>query len=98
MQKVRMANLDIDMCNVHAAGTIAMMEAAKVHEACGSDFLTITPGIRFADGEIGDQVRVMTPEQARKNGADYIVVGRPITQAADQLEVYRRCKREFCGV
>lgn len=155
-------DLDVDMCNVHAAGTIAMMEAAvkgltrddgtrplliavtqltstsqermekdlliekpidevvmhyannaklagldgivcspleagKVHERCGSDFLTITPGVRFADGEIGDQVRVMTPEQAKLIGSDYIVVGRPITQAENPVEVYRRCVREFVG-
>lgn len=155
-------DLDVDMCNVHAAGTIAMMEAAvkgltredgtrplliavtqltstsqermekdlliekpidevvmhyannaklagldgivcspleagKVHERCGSDFLTITPGVRFADGEIGDQVRVMTPEQAKLIGSDYIVVGRPITQAENPLEAYRRCVKEFVG-
>ena len=155
-------DLDVDMCNVHAAGTIAMMEAAvkgltrengtrslliavtqltstsqermekdlliekpidevvmhyannaklagldgivcspleagKVHERCGSDFLTITPGVRFADGEIGDQVRVMTPEQAKLIGSDYIVVGRPITQAENPVEAYRRCVREFVG-
>ncbi len=155
-------DLDVDMCNVHAAGTVAMMEAAvkgltredgsrplliavtqltstsqermendllickpmeevvshyaknakkagldgivcspleagKVHEACGGEFLTITPGVRFADGEIGDQVRVMTPEQARIIGSDYIVVGRPITQAENPLEAYRRCVREFVG-
>lgn len=155
-------DLDVDMCNVHAAGTIAMMEAAvkgltredgtrplliavtqltstsqermekdlliekpidevvmhyannakiagldgivcspleagKVHERCGSDFLTITPGVRFADGEVGDQVRVMTPEQAKLIGSDYIVVGRPITQAENPLEAYRRCVKEFVG-
>ena len=157
-----LSDLDVDMCNVHAAGTIAMMEAAikgltkedgsrplliavtqltstsqermekdlliekpidevvmhyaqnaktagldgivcspleagKVHDACGSDFLTITPGVRFADGEIGDQVRVMTPEQAKLIGSDYIVVGRPITQAENPVEAYRRCVREFVG-
>ena len=155
-------DLDVDMCNVHASGTIAMMEAAikgltkpdgtrplliavtqltstsqermrddllidrpidevvahyasnakkagldgvvcspleagKVHELCGADFLTITPGVRFADGEVGDQVRVMTPEQAKLIGSDYIVVGRPITQAENPLEAYRRCVREFVG-
>ena len=157
-----LSNLDVDMCNVHASGTVAMMEAAvkgltkpdgtrplliavtqltstseermredllidkpldevvshyaknakkagldgivcsaleagKVHAECGEDFLTITPGIRFADGEVGDQVRVMTPEQANKIGSDYIVVGRPITQAEDPVAAYRRCKKEFCG-
>lgn len=157
-----LSELDVDMCNLHASGTIAMMEAAikgltrpdgtrplliavtqltstsqermeqdllikepidqvvmhyahnakaagldgvvcsaleaqKVHEVCGSKFLTITPGIRFADGEVGDQVRVMTPEQARKIGSDYIVVGRPITQAADPVAAYDRCVREFVG-
>lgn len=149
-------DLDVDMCNVHAAGTIAMMEAAvkgltredgtrplliavtqltstsqermekdlliekpidevvshyaqnakaagldgvvcspleagKVHAQCGKEFLTITPGVRFADGEIGDQVRVMTPAQAKEIGSDYIVVGRPITQAKDPVAAYRRC-------
>jgi orotidine-5'-phosphate decarboxylase len=157
-----LSNLDIDMCNVHASGTIAMMEAAiegltradgtrplliavtqltstsqermekdllierpmdevvihyahnakvagldgivcspleaqKVHEQCGNDFLTITPGVRFADGEIGDQVRVLTPEQARLIGSDYIVVGRPITKAKDPVQAYRRCIQEFVG-
>ena len=155
-------DLDVDMCNVHAAGTIAMMEAAikgltkedgsrplliavtqltstsqermekdlliekpidevvmhyannakiagldgivcspleagKVHEKCGADFLTITPGVRFADGEVGDQVRVMTPAQAKEIGSDYIVVGRPITQAENPVEAYRRCVKEFVG-
>lgn len=157
-----LSELDVDMCNVHAAGTISMMEAAvkgltradgtrplliavtqltstsqermekdlliekpidevvmhyamnaktagldgivcspleagKVHDTCGKDFLTITPGVRFADGEVGDQVRVMTPEQAKLIGSDYIVVGRPITQAENPLEAYRRCVREFVG-
>lgn len=157
-----LTDLDVDMCNVHAAGTIAMMEAAiqgltredgsrplliavtqltstseermkqdllinepidkvvmhyaqnakkagldgvvcspleagKVHESCGKEFLTITPGVRFADGEKGDQVRVMTPAQAREIGSDYIVVGRPITAAADPVEAYHRCVAEFLG-
>lgn len=156
-----LANLDVDMVNVHASGTVAMMEAALegltkedgtrplliavtqltstseermrndllidaplsevvlhyakntkkagldgivcsaqeaklIHETCGDDFITVTPGIRFADGNVGDQVRVMTPAQARTETADYIVVGRPITQAEDPVEAYRRCKREFC--
>ena len=70
-------------------------EAEKVHEECGADFLTVTPGIRFADSTADDQKRVMTPQQAREIGADYIVVGRPITQAADPVAVYERCVREF---
>ncbi len=155
-----LSRLDVDMTNVHASGTIAMMEAAlegltredgtrplliavtqltstseermrddllinepmdkvvmhyamnakkagldgivcspleaeKVHASCGQSFLTVTPGVRFADGDKGDQVRVMTPEQAKKIGSDYIVVGRPITAAADPVEAYRRCVREF---
>lgn len=157
-----LANLNIDMCNVHASGTIAMMEAAitgltkedgtrplliavtqltstsqdrmeqdlliekpidevvlhyahnakiagldgvvcspleaqKVHDRCGSQFLTITPGVRFAEGASQDQVRVMTPEQARIIGSDYIVVGRPITEASDPVQAYRRCMKEFVG-
>lgn len=157
-----LSNLDVDLCNVHAAGTIAMMEAAKegltrpdgtrplliavtqltstseermqndllishpldevvmhyakntkkadldgvvcspleagkVKEVCGKDFLTITPGVRFADGDKGDQVRITTPEKARELGSDYIVVGRPITQAADPVAAYRRCITEFLG-
>ena len=73
------------------------LEAGKVHDTCGADFLTITPGVRFADGEIGDQVRVMTPAQAKEIGSDYIVVGRPITGAADPVAAYRRCMAEFVG-
>ena len=155
-----LSKLDVDMCNLHAAGTRAMMEAAlegltrpdgtrplliavtqltstseermrdellinepidrvvmhyaenaakagldgvvcspleaaKVHEACGASFLTVTPGVRFADGDIGDQVRVMTPAQAKEIGSDYIVVGRPITAAEDPVAAYQRCVREF---
>lgn len=157
-----LSSLDVDMCNLHAAGTIAMMEAAikgltrpdgtrplliavtqltstsqermesdllikepldkvvmhyaynsklagldgvvcspleagKVKEVCGKEFLTVTPGVRFADGEKGDQVRVTTPERAKEIGSDYIVVGRPITQADDPVAAYRRCVAEFCG-
>ncbi|MBR3873834.1 MAG: orotidine-5'-phosphate decarboxylase [Clostridia bacterium] len=73
------------------------LEAALVKEACGAEFATVTPGIRFADGDVGDQVRVMTPEKARVGGSDYIVVGRPITQAADPVAAYRRCVEEFLG-
>ena len=71
------------------------LEAGKVHERCGSSFITVTPGVRFADGEIGDQKRVMTPEQAKLIGSDYIVVGRPITAADDPVAAYERCVREF---
>ena len=157
-----LSNLDVDMCNLHAAGTVAMMEGAlagltradgtrplliavtqltstseermredllierpldevvmhyasraakagldgvvcspleagKVHETCGKNFLTVTPGVRFADGEVGDQVRVTTPARARELGSDFIVVGRPITQAADPVAAYRRCIKEFLG-
>lgn len=66
-----------------------------VKEACGTAFMTVTPGIRFADGEVGDQVRVTTPAKAKEIGSDYIVVGRPITQAADPVAAYRRCVKEF---
>ena len=155
-----LSGLDVDMTNLHASGTVAMMEAAiegltrpdgtrplliavtqltstseermrddlliekpleevvmhyaqnakkagldgvvcspreadKVHGACGREFLTVTPGVRFADGDIGDQVRVMTPADAKKIGSDYIVVGRPITAAADPVAAYNRCVAEF---
>lgn len=157
-----LSSLDVDICNLHAAGTKAMMEAAlegltrpdgtrplliavtqltstsqermeedllikepldkvvihyarnakvsgldgvvcspleagKVKEACGENFLTVTPGVRFADGAVGDQVRVTTPAKARELGSDYIVVGRPITQADDPVAAYRRCVKEFLG-
>ena len=72
------------------------LEAGKVHERCGEKFLTITPGVRFADGDIGDQKRVMTPAAAKEIGSDYIVVGRPITAAADPVAAYERCVAEFC--
>ena len=156
-----LSRLDVDMCNVHAAGTVAMMEAAleglvradgtrplliavtqltstdqdrlekdllirepmeevvmhyaknarsagldgvvcspleaqSVHSACGNGFLTVTPGVRFADGDKGDQKRVMTPAQARLAGSDYIVVGRPVTAAADPVAAYEKCVKEFC--
>ena len=131
-------DLGADIVNLHAAGTIQMMEAAlgglekelliekpmpevvmhyamnakkagldgvvcspleaaAVHERCGADFLTVTPGVRFADGDKGDQKRVMTPAEAAKVGSDYIVVGRPITAAADPVAAYERCMREFVG-
>lgn len=157
-----LSGLDVDLCNVHAAGTKAMMEAAiegltradgtrplliavtqltstaeetmqkelfishpmeetvmhyakntmeagldgvvcspleagAVHKLCGEQFLTITPGVRFADGDVGDQKRVTTPARARELGSDYIVVGRPITQAQDPVAAYRRCVEEFVG-
>ncbi len=71
------------------------LEAGKVHATCGEKFLTVTPGVRFADGDIGDQKRVMTPAEAKKIGSDYIVVGRPITAAEDPVAAYRRCVDEF---
>ena len=71
------------------------LEAGKVHEACGEDFLTVTPGVRFADGDIGDQKRVMTPAAAKEIGSDDIVVGRPITAADDPVAAYNRCVAEF---
>ena len=70
------------------------LEAGKVHDTCGKSFLTVTPGVRFADGDIGDQKRVMTPAAAKEIGSDYIVVGRPITQADDPVAAYRRCVEE----
>ena len=71
------------------------LEAGKVHDTCGNDFVTVTPGVRFADGDIGDQKRVMTPAEAKKIGSDYIVVGRPITAADDPVAAYERCIKEF---
>ncbi len=85
--------------NAKAAGldgvVCSPLEAAKVHEACGADFLTVTPGVRFADGDAGDQKRVMTPAEANRVGSDYIVVGRPITAAEDPVAAYERCLLEF---
>ena len=88
-QNAREAGLDGVVCSP--------LEAALVKEACGPDFRTVTPGIRFADSAADDQRRVMTPEKARLGGSDYIVVGRPITRAADPVAAYRRCVREFIG-
>lgn len=86
--------------NAKAAGldgvVCSPLEAGKVHEKCGSGFVTVTPGVRFADGDIGDQVRVTTPAKAKEIGSDYIVVGRPITAAADPVAAYKRCVSEFC--
>ena len=73
------------------------LEAGAVHERCGKNFLTVTPGVRFADGDAGDQKRVTTPAKAKELGSDYIVVGRPITQAEDPVAAYRRCVAEFVG-
>ena len=85
--------------NAKAAGldgvVCSPLEAGKVHDTCGKDFVTVTPGVRFADGDIGDQKRVMTPAEAKKIGSDYIVVGRPITAAADPVAAYERCVAEF---
>ena len=87
--------------NAKAAGldgvVCSPLEAGKVHDRCGKTFLTVTPGVRFADGDVGDQVRVTTPAKARELGSDYIVVGRPITAAADPVAAYRRCMNEFVG-
>ena len=88
-KKAKEAGLDGVVCSP--------LEAQKVHDTCGSDFLTVTPGVRFADGDIGDQKRVMTPAQAKKIGSDYIVVGRPITAADDPVAAYRRCVSDFVG-
>lgn len=74
------------------------LEAGKVHSVCGDNFLTITPGVRFADGDVGDQKRVTTPKMARELGSDYIVVGRPITEAENPVEAYERCVKEFLGL
>ena len=85
--------------NAKAAGldgvVCSPLEAAMVKEACGVEFMTVTPGVRFADGDVGDQVRVTTPERAKEIGSDFIVVGRPITAADDPVAAYERCMREF---
>ena len=73
------------------------LEAGKVHKVCGEGFVTVTPGVRFADGEVGDQVRVTTPAKAKEIGSDYIVVGRPITKAEDPVAAWKRCCAEFIG-
>ncbi len=86
--------------NAKAAGldgvVCSPLEAGKVHERCGDGFVTVTPGVRFADGDVGDQKRVMTPAEAKRIGSDYIVVGRPITAAPDPVAAYNRCVAEFC--
>jgi len=86
-ENARKAGLDGVVCSP--------LEAEKVHAACGRDFLTVTPGIRFADAAADDQKRFMTPAEAKRIGSDYIVVGRPITAAADPVEAWERCVREF---
>ena len=88
-ETARKAGLDGVVCSP--------LEAGKVHAVCGSNFLTVTPGVRFAGGEVGDQKRVMTPAAAKEIGSDYIVVGRPITAAPDPVAAYERCVAEFCG-
>ena len=88
-QNAKLAGLDGVVCSP--------LEAAAVKAACGSEFQTVTPGIRFADAAADDQARVMTPEKARNGGSDYIVVGRPITAAADPVAAYRRCVQAFLG-
>ena len=88
-QNARDAGLDGVVCSPLEAGT--------VHAACGDAFLTVTPGVRFADGATGDQQRVTTPARARELGSDYIVVGRPITASPDPVAAYERCVREFLG-
>ena len=107
MQKELLINAGINETIVHYAknakeagldGIVCSpLEAGMVKEAVGKEFLTVTPGVRFADGDVGDQKRVATPAKARELGSDYIVVGRPITQAADPVAAYRRCVAEFLG-
>ncbi len=88
-KNTKMAGLDGIVCSP--------LESTKVHDHCGNEFLTVTPGVRFADGDVGDQVRVATPAFAKELGSDYIVVGRPITKAEDPVAAYRRCVSEFVG-
>lgn len=106
MEKDLLINEPIDKVVMHYASNAktagldgvvcSPLESEKVHTLCGKEFITVTPGVRFADGEIGDQKRVMTPEQAKIIGSDYIVVGRPITAAEDPVAAYERCVKEFC--
>lgn len=105
MQKELLINAQINDTIIHYArnakeagldGVVCSpLEAGMVKEACGKEFLTVTPGVRFADGDVGDQVRVTTPRKAKEIGTDYIVVGRPITKADDPVAAYRRCMNEF---
>lgn len=106
MKNELLINEDIDKVVMHYAHNAKLagldgvvcspLEAGKVHEVCGKEFLTVTPGVRFADGDMGDQKRVMTPEQAKIIGSDYIVVGRPITAAEDPVAAYLKCVDHFC--
>lgn len=106
MKNELLINEDIDKVVMHYAHNAKLagldgvvcspLEAGKVHEVCGKEFLTVTPGVRFADGDMGDQKRVMTPEQAKIIGSDYIVVGRPITAAEDPVAAYLKCVEQFC--
>ena len=106
MERDLMIHAPIDEVVMHYAETAknagldgivcSPLEAGKVHDRCGKNFLTVTPGVRFADGDVGDQKRVMTPAAAKAIGSDYIVVGRPITAAADPVAAYERCVAEFC--
>ena len=105
MEKDILINKPIDEVVMHYAScardagldgvVCSPLEAGKVHARCGEGFVTVTPGVRFADGDVGDQKRVMTPAEAKKVGSDYIVVGRPITAADDPVAAYERCCREF---
>ena len=105
MEKDLLINKPIDEVVLHYANNAkesgldgvvcSPLEAGKVHDVCGKEFLTVTPGVRFADNDKGDQKRVMTPAEARKIGSDYIVVGRPITGAENPVEAYERCVKEF---
>lgn len=105
MQKDLLINKPIDEVVMHYAKNVkdsgldgvvcSPLESGKVKEVCGKDFITITPGIRFADGDVGDQARVTTPAKAKELGSDFIVVGRPITAAEDPVVAYRRCVAEF---
>ena len=107
MENDLLINKPIDEVVMHYAANAAKsglagvvwspLESGKVHDRCGKDFVTVTPGVRFADGDIGDQKRVMTPAAAKEIGSDYIVVGRPITAAADPVAAYTRCCEEFIG-
>ena len=107
MEKDLLINQPIDEVIMHYAScareagldgvVCSPLEAGKVHDRCGEKFLTVTPGVRFADGDVGDQKRVTTPAKAKELGSDYIVVGRPITAAEDPVVAYRRCMAEFVG-
>lgn len=107
MKKDLLINEPIDKVVMHYAHNAKLagldgvvcspLEAEKVHDTCGKNFITVTPGVRFADSDVGDQKRIMTPAQAKKIGSDYIVVGRPITAAEDPVAAYKRCVAEFIG-